>query len=89
MSRPITVFFSYSHEVHLAPLKRQGIVETWHDRRIGAGNEVHDGISQNLRNRDSRCDSSACQSVFHRVRLLLRQRDYPSAPAPLRKEPPG
>jgi hypothetical protein len=37
------LFFSYSHkdealrdklEVHLAMLKRQGILETWHDRRI-------------------------------------------------------
>lgn len=40
------VFFSYSHadealrdqlEKQLSLLKRQGIIETWHDRRIGAG----------------------------------------------------
>ena len=39
------VFFSYSHkdealrdqvETQLALLKRQGAIETWHDRRIGA-----------------------------------------------------
>ena len=43
------VFFSYSHrdeamrdelETHLAILKRQGVIETWHDRRIVAGEEL-------------------------------------------------
>jgi len=42
------VFFSYSHndedlrdrlEIHLAMLKRDGTIETWHDRRITAGDE--------------------------------------------------
>ena len=41
-----TVFFSYSHadealrdqlEKHLTMLKRQGVIETWHDRMIPAG----------------------------------------------------
>ncbi len=98
MSRPITVFFSYSHkdeefrnelEVHLAPLKRQEIVETWHDRRIGAGKEVHGGIGRNLRIRERGCDSSARQSLLHRVRLLLRQRGDPGPQARHRKEPQG
>jgi hypothetical protein len=49
--------FSYSHkdsdfrdelEIHLAALKRQGIIDTWHDRRIGAGREFHEEISQNF-----------------------------------------
>jgi hypothetical protein len=43
-----SVFFSYSHvdealrdqvETQLALLKRQGVIEAWHDRRIGAGEE--------------------------------------------------
>lgn len=43
-----SVFFSYSHadenlrdqlEKQLALLKRQGFIEVWHDRRIGAGQE--------------------------------------------------
>jgi hypothetical protein len=51
------VFFSYSHhdehmrdelEKHLAVLKRQGLVETWHDRRILAGNGLKEEIDQNL-----------------------------------------
>lgn len=51
------IFFSYSHkdealrdeiEIHLAILKRQGFIETWHDRRIGAGSDLDQAISQNL-----------------------------------------
>ena len=51
------LFFSYSHrdadlrdelETHLAPLKREGVLETWHDRRIGAGKEFAHEISRHL-----------------------------------------
>jgi hypothetical protein len=53
----IEVFFSYSHrdeelrdefEIHLAMIKRQGLIGTWHDRRIGAGKEVVGAISEHL-----------------------------------------
>ncbi|MBW1741561.1 MAG: TIR domain-containing protein [Deltaproteobacteria bacterium] len=53
----ISVFFSYSHrdetlrdelEIHLSSLKRQGVIGTWHDRRIGAGHEVDSEISEHL-----------------------------------------
>jgi len=52
-----SVFFSYSHkdevlrdqlETHLAMLKRQGVISTWHDRRLVAGGNVDDGIAQAL-----------------------------------------
>jgi len=55
------VFFSYSHrdeelrnelETHLAALKRQGVIETWHDRRIGAGENFENEISENLQKAD-------------------------------------
>lgn len=51
------LFFSYSHrdgdlrnelETHLAALKRESVIETWHDRRIGAGREFDNEISQHL-----------------------------------------
>ena len=51
------LFFSYSHkdeehrnelETHLALLKRQGVISSWHDRRITAGSEVHQSISSEL-----------------------------------------
>ena len=56
-----TVFFSYSHadeplrdqlEKHLTMLKRQGVIETFHDRRIPAGNEIDSSISAELERAD-------------------------------------
>lgn len=56
-----SLFFSYSHvdeglrdqlEVHLAMLKRQGIIETWHDRGITAGEELDGAIGQHVDNDD-------------------------------------
>lgn len=55
------VFFSYSHkdeamrdelETHLAMLKRQNVIETWHDRRIVAGDEFDGQISEHLESAD-------------------------------------
>lgn len=52
-----SVFFSYAHadealrdqlEKQLALLKRQGIIETWHDRRIGAGAEFAREIDEHV-----------------------------------------
>ncbi len=54
------IFFSYSHadealrdqlEKQLSLLKRQGVIETWHDRRIGAGREIARAIDEQI-NRD-------------------------------------
>ncbi len=51
------VFFSYSHkdevlrdrlETHLAMLRREGAVETWHDRRITAGDEFAGVIDERI-----------------------------------------
>lgn len=57
----INLFFSYSHkdetirdelDKHLSILKRQGIINAWHDRRISAGSEVDMEISNNLKSAD-------------------------------------
>lgn len=57
----IQVFFSYSHkdeamrdelETHLAILKRQGLIEAWHDRRITAGSDLDQSVSQYLEQSD-------------------------------------
>ena len=54
---PIRLFYSYSHkdealrdelEEALALLKRQGLISSWHDRKIGAGEEWKGAIDQNL-----------------------------------------
>jgi hypothetical protein len=56
-SQAIRVFYSYSHkdeafreelETHLSLLKRQGVIEAWHDRKITAGQEWANAIDQNL-----------------------------------------
>ncbi|MBF0130354.1 MAG: toll/interleukin-1 receptor domain-containing protein [Alphaproteobacteria bacterium] len=53
----VGLFFSYSHkdeglrnqlETHLAMLKRQGLIESWHDRRIDAGDKFGDRIAAEL-----------------------------------------
>jgi hypothetical protein len=55
----VNLFFSYSHkdeslrdelEKHLSILKRNGIIDTWHDRRIEAGSVLDASISNNLKN---------------------------------------
>lgn len=55
------VFFSYSHddesyrdqlEKHLASLKHEGFIESWHDRRILAGSEIDDAIDQQINEAD-------------------------------------
>ena len=55
------LFFSYSHkdealrdelEIHLSALKRQGIISTWHDRRIVGGEEFGNEISSHLEDAD-------------------------------------
>jgi hypothetical protein len=56
---PIKVFISYAHqdqqfveqlESHLSVLKRDGLITTWTDRKISAGEEWSDAISEALRN---------------------------------------
>jgi len=55
------VFFSYSHddeqhrnqlEKHLALQRRQGLIETWHDRNIPAGGDLDDHIDQEINRAD-------------------------------------
>lgn len=57
MSNAVKVFFSYSHKdealrdelaTHLSMMKRQGVIEAWHDREISAGREWANEIDDNL-----------------------------------------
>jgi hypothetical protein len=52
-----SIFFSYSHadeglrdqlEKQLVMLKRQGVIDTWHDRRIVAGQDINLAIDQHI-----------------------------------------
>jgi len=55
----INLFFSYSHndeglrnelDKHLSILKRQGVINSWHDRCVNAGSEFNSEISHNIKN---------------------------------------
>jgi len=55
--KPVNLFYSYSHEdeelrkelvKHLTSLKRQGVLEPWHDRDIEAGAEWNREIERHL-----------------------------------------
>ncbi len=57
----LNLFFSYSHrdeslrdelEIHLAILKRQGVINAWHDRQITAGSDFVSAISDELEHAD-------------------------------------
>jgi internalin A len=57
----VRLFYSYSHkderlrdqlETHLKLLQREGLVETWHDRKIEAGEEWKQRIDENLERAD-------------------------------------
>ncbi|MDJ0578810.1 AAA-like domain-containing protein [Crocosphaera sp.] len=54
---PLNIFISYSHRdeklretlgLHLSSLQRQGVVKSWHDRKISAGMEWAHAIDENL-----------------------------------------
>lgn len=56
-----SVFFSYSHkdeelrdrlETALATMRRQGLIEAWHDRRLKAGDDFDHGIRAELERAD-------------------------------------
>ncbi|HEY0076553.1 MAG TPA: COR domain-containing protein [Abditibacteriaceae bacterium] len=58
---PTSVFISYSHkdeslreelETHLSIMRRQSIIDVWHDRKIGAGEEWKNQIDVNLEKAD-------------------------------------
>ena len=55
------LFFSYSHkdevlrdtlQTHLEMLRRSGAIETWHDRKIRAGEEFDGAIDRNMEEAD-------------------------------------
>ena len=59
--RPVRLFYSYSHkdesfreelEAHLNNLKRNGFLEPWHDRKIGASDDWKNSIDDNLKGAD-------------------------------------
>jgi hypothetical protein len=61
MSRPARLFISYAHadeahrkrlDVHLSPLRREGLIASWHDRMIEPGEAWAGEIDRNLAEAD-------------------------------------
>jgi hypothetical protein len=61
MSKPHNVFIAYSRKdqefrgeliKHLKPLERRGLIRSWHDRLIGAGDEWKNALDQKLEEAD-------------------------------------
>lgn len=56
--KPFKVFYSYAHEDemlrkelerHLSPLRREGLIQDWHDRKLLAGSDFGKEIDGHLR----------------------------------------
>jgi hypothetical protein len=54
---PITIFFCYARKdeallnelkMHLEPLRREGLIDVWHDRDISAGTEWEQQIKHGI-----------------------------------------
>ncbi|WP_437634532.1 SIR2 family protein [Sorangium sp. So ce854] len=59
--RPVRVFFSYASrdeellsrlEMHMSPLKREGLIAPWHSGKIGAGEDLERAIGEQLESAD-------------------------------------
>ena len=61
LMQPVRLFYSYSHkdeslrnelENHLKIMERRGMIDSWHDRQIGAGDDWKERIDDNLQHAD-------------------------------------
>ena len=61
MSKPLKIFITYAHKdtwakdeliTYLAVLKREGLIDIWHDNEILPGDKWHDAIFSNLADSD-------------------------------------
>lgn len=99
----IRLFYSYSHqdekfrdelEKHLSVLRDNDLIDEWHDRKIGAGDELNEEIETNM------CDahvilllfssdfinSSACKHEVRRAMELKKEKGTTFIPIILRKD---
>ena len=91
MEKKMKLFISYSHEdekhiedfiKHIAPLKNNGLIEEWYDRKIEAGRDFQNTIDNNLEKADIIClfisasflASNACMKEKNDALLLKDQK---------------
>ena len=90
----LKLFISYSHQdegridefrKHLAPLKTNGLISEWYDRKILAGQDFQINIDNNLKDADLIClfissdflDSTACMQEKADALKLKREKGIP------------
>ena len=85
-SEVVELFFSYCHkdedyrnemEVHLSLLKRQGVISTWHDRRIVVGSEIDADINTHLESANVIVLLVDCMVRTSSLKYLYYPEDYP------------
>lgn len=94
---PLKLFISYSHKdeelvnrfiSHLAPLKDNGLIKEWYDRKLVAGEEFNDTIDNNLENAEIIClmisasflDSDSCKKEKRKAFELNTKKNIPVLP---------
>ena len=91
MNNKVNLFYSYSHvdenyrdelEKHLATLRKNGLIDDWHDRKIGAGDDLNEEIDNHMESAHiilllyspDFIDSEACSKEVKKA-LQLREKN--------------
>lgn len=96
-SKKLKVFISYSHKdtsyvdrfrTHISPLKDNGLIEDWYDRKILPGEDFEEKIDNNLEDADVIClfisadffDSDNCKKEKMKAFKLKKSKGIPVIP---------
>ena len=101
MNNKVNLFYCYSHvdehyrdelQIHLAALRNNGLINEWHDRRIGAGDDLNEEIDKHMESahiilllysRDF-INSEACGKEVEKAMLLREEKQIVVIPVILR-----
>ena len=100
--KKLKLFISYCHldetdvekfKDHITPIKNQGLIEDWYDRKLPAGSKFQDDINNNLDDADIIClfisasflASSSCIKEIERSVDLKNKKGIPVIPIILQK----
>ena len=99
---PLKLFICYSHldeghietfTKHITPLRNNGVIEPWYDRKITTGKDFQDTIDNNLEKADIIClfisanflSSTACMKEMQTSLALTRKKGIAVCPIILSK----
>ena len=104
MTNKVNLFYSYSHrdedyrdelEKHLATLRRDGLIDEWHDRKIDAGDDFNEEINKHMERAhiilllfsSDYIDSEACDRELKKAMQLRKKKQVVVIPVILRDCP--